>query len=185
MKLHHIALGALIAGGSASGAWAQSTATSGPFAVTGNVPTICTGGTLGNDDGIFGVGLLIDTSTGFLLQNLSVPNKTLQGAYCSSRSTITVAATPMLAQSATAAPTEGFSRTVNFTVTASGWTQSAATFTTGANSNPAATQGRATGFTGNIVVGLGSFTTGGGDALRLVADPHYEGSVTVTLAIAS
>jgi hypothetical protein len=185
MKLLSIGLAALLAAGGATAASAQSTARSGPFAVIGNVPALCTGGTLGTDNGIFAVGVLIDTSTGFLLPNLAVPDKTLVGAYCSSRSTITVDATPMVAVNATALPGEGFSRTVNFTATASGWTTTAASFTTGAATHRAAVQSRATGFTGNIVVGLGSFATGGGNTLRLVADPRYEGSVTVTLAIAS
>ncbi|MFL6862426.1 MAG: hypothetical protein ACJ8DZ_05445 [Allosphingosinicella sp.] len=176
---------ALLLAGSASAAQAADHATSGPFPVTGNVPALCAGGTLNQDDGVFAVGTLIDTSTGFLLPNLSAPDKVLHGAFCSSRSTITVDATPMTARNATGVPAAGFSRTVNFTATASGWTSVAATFVTGAATHPGAVQTRATGFTGDIVVGIGAFETGGGNTLRLVADPRYEGSVTVTLAIAS
>lgn len=163
----------------------SSTATAGPFPVLGNVPAFCASGSLSNDDGVFAVGTLIDTSTGFLLPNLSVPTKTLHGAFCSSRSTITVDATPMTARNAIDVPAAGFSRTVNFTATATGWTNVPASFVTGAATNAAAVQTRATGFTGDIIVGIGAFETGGGNTLRLVADPRYEGSVTVTLAIAN
>ena len=60
-----------------------------------------------------------------------------------------------------------------------------ATFNTGTASNPGATQLRNTPFTGDITVSIGSFSTGGGNALRLVSDPAYLGSVTVTLSVAS
>jgi hypothetical protein len=149
------------------------------------VPALCAGGTLSAANGTFDVGVLIDTSTGFLLPTLSAPNKVLNGAFCSSRSTITVSATPMTAQNFTAAPPTGFSRTVNYTATASGWTDTAAAFTTSAASNTAATQSRSTAFTGNITVGVSNFTTGGGNALRMVADTNYQGLVTVTLAVAN
>jgi hypothetical protein len=73
---------------------------------------------------------------------------------------------------------------VNFTATASGWTAVPASFTTGAATNAAATQQRNSAFTGDITVAVGDFTTAGGNALRMVADPAYEGAVTVTLAVA-
>jgi hypothetical protein len=164
---------------------AGNTAVAGPFPVIGNVPALCAGGTLSAANGTFDVGVLIDTSTGFLLPTLSAPNKVLNGAFCSSRSTITVSATPMTAQNFTAAPPTGFSRTVNYTATASGWTDTAAAFTTGAATNAAATQSRSTAFTGNITVGVANFTTGGGNTLRMVADTNYQGLVTVTLAVAN
>ena len=166
-------------------AFAQSTtAVAGPFPVVGNVPAVCTGGTLTAADGTFNVGVLVDTSTGFLLNTLTAPSKTLTGSFCSARSSITVAATPMTAQNVAVAPT-GFSRTVNYTATAAGWTDTAASFTTGAATNTAAVQQRATAFTGNITVGVSGFTTGGGNTLRMVADTNYQGIVTVTLAVVS
>ncbi len=171
--------------GSAFAQSAGSTSVAGPFPVTGNVPALCAGGTLTAADGTFNVGTLIDTSTGFLLTTLSAPTKTLVGSFCSSRSTITVSATPMTAVNFTATPPTGFSRTVNYTAAASGWTDTAASFTTGAATNPAAVQARNTAFTGNIAVGVSNFTTGGGNTLRMVADTNYQGVVTVTLAVAN
>lgn len=166
-------------------ALAQSTTSTKEFQVVGNVPAMCAAGTLSGGNGTFDLGVLIDTTTGFLRTNLSAPNKVLTGSFCSARSTITVNATAMTAQGFTASPPTGFSRTVNYTATASGWTTTPASFTTGAASNAAATQSRTTAFTGDITVGIGGFATGGGSALRLVADTSYQGLVTVTLAVAN
>jgi len=174
---------ALLAGG-VSAASAQTTATRGPIPVTGNVPALCTAGTNTSGSGAFDVGILTDPTTGLLRNDLSAPPKVLAGAFCSAMSNITVSATPLLSQNNLNA-NGGFSRTVNFTATAAGWTTTPASFTTGAASNPGATQNRPTPFTGDITVSIGSFSTGGGNALRLVADPAYLGSVTVTLAVAS
>jgi hypothetical protein len=77
----------------------------------------------------------------------------------------------------------GFSRTVHYRATASGWTPNPAVFNTGGATNTAATQERATAFQGDISVSIADFTTGGGDTLRLVADTAYQGIVTVTLAV--
>ena len=186
MKSVSFAVAALLAAGGASAASAQSTtATSGPFPVTGNVPILCTAGTLSNPDGVFAVGVLVDLTTGLLRTDLAAPPKILQGTFCSSRSTITISATPMIAQNFAAVAPEGFSKTVNFTATAAGWTPAPASFTTGAATNPNAVQVRNTCFTGDITVSIGSFTTGGGNSLRLGEDPLYQGSVVVTLAAAS
>ncbi len=183
-----LALAGIVAIGFAQAASAQNagtTAVGGPFPVIGNVPALCSGGTLTAPDGTFNVGVMTDTSTGFLLPSLTAPAKVLTGAFCSSRSTINISATPMTAQNFTATPPTGFSRTVNYTATASGWTDTAASFTTGAATNPAATQSRSTAFTGNITVGVANFATGGGATLRPVADTQYRGLVTVTLAVAN
>jgi hypothetical protein len=187
MKLHHVILAGLSTVALAGTASAQSTtATSPAIAVRGNVPPLCSGGTLAAANGTaFELGVLIDTATGFLKSGLTAPSKTLSGAFCSSRSAITVAATPMTAQNFTATAPTGFSRTVNYNATASGWTATPATVSTGAASNPNATQQRATAFTGDITVAVDSFTTAGGNGLRMVADTNYQGTVTVTLAVVS
>jgi hypothetical protein len=188
MKLLHLVGAGLLAAGLAGTASAQEatdTSTRGPIPVRGNVPALCSGGTLGGGGTAFEVGILINTSTGFLLPNLSAPPKTLTGAFCSSKSAITIVATPMTAQNFTATPPANFSRTVNYDASAAGWTTSPAVFSTGAASNPNATQQRATAFTGDITVSVSNFTTGGGDALRMVADPVYLGTVVVTLAVVS
>jgi len=169
----------------AGAASAQSATDTKTFTVTGTVPALCVGGTVTGGNATFDLGVLVDTSTGLLRTNLSAPSKTLTGSFCSARSTITVAATPVTAQTFTGTAPTGFSRGVNYTATAAGWTTTAASFTTGQASNPAAVQTRTTAFTGDITVSLGNFSTDGGVALRLVADPAYLGNVTVTLAVAS
>lgn len=185
MRILSLGLAALLAAGSGAASAQSTTATSGPFPVTGNVPILCTAGTLTDDNGVFAVGVLVDLSTGFLRNDLSAPPKVLHGTFCSSRSTITVSASPLVAQAFTTTPPAGFSKTVNFTATAAGWTPNPAAFTTGAAANPNAVQTRNTGFTGDITVSIGNFTTGGGPTLRLVEDPLYQGAVVVTLAAAS
>lgn len=169
----------------ASPALAQSTATTGPLPVTGNVPALCSAGTVTGGNSVFGLGVMIDTSTGFMLNNLSAPNKIVAGSFCNFRSTISVSATPMTAQSFVGAPPAGFANAVNFTATASGWTTTPASTTTGAASNPAATQLRLTPFSGDISIGVSGFSPVGGTGLRLVSDPAYSGTVTVTLAVSS
>lgn len=155
------------------------------FAVSGTVPALCIGGTATGGDETFDLGVLIDTTTGFLRTDLAAAPKTLTGSFCTARSTIAIAATPLLAQNFTATPPAGFSRSVDFTATASGWTATPASFATGASTNPAATQSRTTAFSGPITVGIGSFSTTGGSALRLVSDTAYRGAVTVTLTPAN
>lgn len=159
---------------------AQSTTDTKSVAIVGTVPILCAGGTLTGGN-TFDVGVLIDTTTGFLRSDLAAPSQTLAGSYCSTRTTINVVATPMTAQNFTVTPPSGFSRQVEYTATASGWTTTPASYRTDSATNPAATQSRTTAFTGPITVGIGGFATTGGDALRLVADTTYRGTVTVTL----
>ena len=177
-------IAALAAIASAAPALAQSTTDTKEFAVVGTVPALCSGGTISGDSATFDLGVLIDTSTGLLRNDLSAPDKTITGSFCSARSTINVDALPMTAQTFTATPPTGFSRTVHFVATASGWTETPASFNTAAATNPAATQNRDTAFSGDIAVALSDFATGGGNALRLVADPNYLGTVVVTLTAA-
>lgn len=181
-----VLIGTLLAGSllGTAGA-AQSVTGAKQFAVTGNVPALCVGGTVAASGSNFDLGVLVDTSTGLLRAGLTAPAKTLTGSFCSARSTITIAATPMTAQAFTSTPPASFSRGVNYTATASGWTTTPASFATGGTSNPAAVQQRATAFAGDIAVTIGGFSTDGGSSLRLVSDASYLGSVTVTLAVAS
>lgn len=178
-------LAATVAAALPAAATAQSSSDTKSFAVTGNVPALCVGGTIAGGNGSFDLGVLVDTSTGLLRQGLAAPARVLSGSFCSSRSTITVTATPLAAQTFTNTPPAGFSRIVNYTATASGWTTTPASFTTGATTNPASIQQRASAFTGDVTVAIGGFSTDGGNALRLVSDTNYLGSVTVTLAVAS
>lgn len=176
-----LATTALVAGGSAQ---AQSTTSTKDFSVIGNVPAMCYGGTLDGESSVFDMGVLIDTSTGLLRSDLTAPDKVLAGSFCSTRSTLELVATPMTAQNFTSAAPSGFSRTVDYVATASGWTVAPAVFDTGAQSNGQSSQSRATAFTGDITVGLSDFATAGGSNLLLVADPEYRGTVTVTLTVA-
>lgn len=165
---------------------ASAGAVNGNVGVEGHVNILaCSLGTVAAQDGIFNVGVLVDTSTGYLASNLSVPPKILSGSFCSARSNITISATPMKAQASNGAPPAGFSAGVDYTATAAGWTSSPAVYTTSTAANPAATQMQPTAFSGNITVSLSNFTTTGGDTLRLVTDPLYQGIVTITLAAAS
>lgn len=166
-------------------ALAQSSSDTRQFPVIGTVPPICSAGTLVGGNSTFDLGVLINTTNGFLRTDLTAPDKVLSAAFCNAASTISITATPLAATNFTATPPSGFSRAVNYTATASGWTATAASFTTGAGSNAAATQSRPTPFTSDIIVGISAFSTVGGTALRPVADTSYTGLVTVTLAVAS
>ncbi|NCP11415.1 MAG: hypothetical protein GW859_05590 [Sphingomonadales bacterium] len=170
--------------GAATPALAQSDSDTKQFTVIGTVPALCAGGTIAGANATFDLGVLVDTSTGFLRTDLAAPAKTITGSFCSIRSTIRVEATPMTAQTFTAVPPSGFSRTVDYTATASGWTTTPARYATEEAIHTDATQSRATAFTGDITVALSQFSTGGGTALRLVSDPSYSGTVTVTLTAA-
>lgn len=180
-----IALAAL-AGAAAPAANAQGATDtdSASFAVVGTVPALCSGGTI-EGGGTFDFGVLVDTTTGRLRDDLTAPAQTMGGAFCSARSTITVEATAMTAQNYLATPPAGFSRTIDFTATASGWTPSAAVFVTGAASNDDAVQQRDDAFTGDVEVSVTDLATRGGDTLRPVADSEYRGVVVVTLAAAN
>lgn len=160
---------------------AQTVSDGKTFAVVGSVPAICVGGSVAEAGGVFDLGVLVNTSTGLLRDDLSVPAQLLSGSFCSSRSSIAVAATPIEAQTFTSSAPAGFSRSVDFTAIASGWTATPASFATAASANPGALQQRDTPFTGPISVSIGNFATSGGAALRLVADTSYRGTVTVTL----
>src|SRR5689334_20064224 len=95
--------------GASSAMAATDTATVGPLPVTGNVPALCSGGTVTGGNTVFAVGTLIDTATGFLRTDLSAPPKIVTGSFCNTRSSINVAATPMIAQSNAGTPPTGFS----------------------------------------------------------------------------
>lgn len=149
--------------------------------VVGTAPAMCFGGTL-TGNGNYDLGVLIDATTGQLRTDLSAPAQILVGSFCTGRSTITVVATPLAAQNSTVAPPSGFSRQVDYTAIATGWTTSPASYSTATATNSAATQTRASAFTGDITVAISGFATSGGSNLRLVADDNYRGLVTVTLA---
>lgn len=151
------------------------------LALTGSVPGLCSGGAVTGGNTTYDLGVLVDTATGLLRTDLAAPDKVMAGSFCSTRSTISVTATPMTAQAFVGTAPSGFSRQVHYTATASGWTTTPASFSTAAAANPGASQSRATAFSGDITIGVSGFATAGGNALRLVADPQYSGQVVVTL----
>lgn len=188
MKSLSLLIAASVSTGFASSLAAQETGASvsdsEQFQVIGTVPALCSVGIPDISGGVFDMGVLVDTTTGLLRTDLAAPNKILSGAFCSSRSTIVIAATPMLALNFTGTPPGGFSSAVDYVATASGWTITPAAFNTAASSNPGATQVRASAFTGDIAVGVSNFATAGGASLRPVADDEYLGEITVTLTAA-
>jgi len=158
----------------------------GPIQITATVPdNICTIGDLSDGDNLFDVGVMIDTATGLLLPSLSAPPKVLTGTQCGAPSQLTIAATQMTAQAFTNAAPTGFSRAVDYTATASGWTPVDASYSTGATANAGASQTRDSGGSGQITISLSNFATSGGPSLRPVADDTYQGAIVVTLAAAS
>ena len=165
----------------APAAKAQSASDTRDFSVVGNVPAICAGGAVTTAGGIFDLGVLVDTATGFLRTDLSAPAQLIQGSFCSSRSNIAVVASPIVAQGFTGTPPTGFSRSVDYVASASGWTTSPAVFATASATNADAVQDCETPFSGPITVSIAGFATTGGSALRMVADTSYQGTITVTL----
>lgn len=133
---------------------------------------------------------LIDTATGLLGSNPQTDgNRTITGSWCNTKSTISVAAAPMVAQNFAGTPPSTFSKAVNYTASVSGWAASAATSVTGGDASGAGSstnvaQTQTSPQAGDITVALSNFATGGGASNRLVADPSYQGSITVTLAVA-
>jgi hypothetical protein len=164
-------------------ALAQSNKDSQDLNVIGNVPNLCSGGTL-TGGGTFNLGVLIDTSTALLRTDIAAPTQTLVGSFCSTRSTINVTATPLLAQNFTVTPPDGFSRRVDYSASATGWTDNPATFSTAAATNAASSQTRSSPYSSQIAISLSGYTTNGGNRQRLVADTSYLGLVTVTITAA-
>ncbi|HWE48083.1 MAG TPA: hypothetical protein VG407_18850 [Caulobacteraceae bacterium] len=186
MTKHRFLIAATLAAAVSAAAGAASAASNiaGPVGVpvTGHAVTFCTTGSLTNGTTVFDLGVLTDTTTGELKNNIAPVSKTLNGAICNTASTINVAAQPMTAQSFTIAPPSGFSRSVDYTATASGWTTTPAVYETSQTTNGGATQSRNSAFSGPITVTLSGFSTTGGSTLRLVSDPNYLGAIVVTLA---
>ncbi|MBI1684318.1 hypothetical protein [Caulobacter hibisci] len=181
-----IALAPLALAGAAAAQTYGPSDSAGPIQITATVPdNVCTIGDLTDGDNLFDVGVMIDTATGLLLPNLTAPPKVLTGTQCGAPSQLTISATQMTAQAFTTTPPDGFSRAVDYTATASGWTPTDASFATGAVANAAATQTRDSGGSGQITISLSSFATAGGPSLRPVADDAYRGAIVVTLAAVS
>jgi hypothetical protein len=180
--------GLVLAAAAASAAVAApaSAQVSGTVTVTGNVTeAICYAGELSDGSDSFELGVLSENATGLLRDDLAAAPKTLTGAFCTAQSVLTISATPMVALNNPGTPPGGFSRAVHYTATASGWTPTPASFTTGSATNPNASQSQPQPFQGDIVVAIDDFSTDGGANRRLVIDDAYQGIITLTLAAAN
>jgi hypothetical protein len=157
------------------------TSTSPNMPVTGNVPTLCAVGAV-SGQGNFPLGTLIDTATGKMRAGLTAPDQTITGSWCNAPSSVSISATQLAAVNFTATPPAGFSRSLNYTATASGFSALPASFTTGAATNTTATRATGGPVTGPITIAVSAVTPVGADPF-LVADTSYQGIVTITLAV--
>jgi hypothetical protein len=171
----------LIAGQASAQQVPGLTSTSPNMPVTGNVPTLCAVGAVGGQ-GSFPLGILIDTATGKMRVGLSAPDQTITGSWCNAPSSVSISATQLSAVNFTATPPTGFSRSLNYTATASGFSALPASFTTGAATNASATRVTGGPITGPITIAVSAVTPVGANPF-LVADTSYQGIVTITLAV--
>jgi hypothetical protein len=171
----------LIAGQASAQQVPGLTSTSPNMPVTGNVPTLCAVGAVGGQ-GSFPLGVLIDTATGKMRAGLSAPDQTITGSWCNAPSSVSISATQLSAVNFTATPPTGFSRSLNYTATASGFSALPASFTTGAATNTGATRVTGGPITGPITIAVSAVTPVGANPF-LVADTSYQGIVTITLAV--
>ncbi len=131
------------------------------------------------------VGMLANLSDGTLAP-ISTQTTTIAGSWCNTGSTISVLAGPLVAQGYVGAPPAGFTKAVNYMATASGWTPVPASFTTtgdtsgGGSGTTPGSQSSADPAAQTITVQVSSFATPG-TGNRLVADPNYSGTITITL----
>ncbi|HEX3919751.1 MAG TPA: hypothetical protein VHW60_20625 [Caulobacteraceae bacterium] len=156
--------------------------------VTGTVTAACTLAPVGAGAGTFtvGGGNLIDTTTGLLAAGLHTDGpQTITGSWCNTNSVLTLAANPMVQTLFSGAPPSGWTKSVNYTATSTGWGNALPVATTsdisGLNpSTNSATETVTTPTAATISIDLTNFVTPGSNS-RLVAGT-YTGSVVVTLA---
>jgi hypothetical protein len=153
------------------------------FPVTGFVTRLCAIGAITGGNGTYALGSLIDPTTGFLSGTLSAPAKVVTGSWCNAPSTISVAATQLTATGFSGPTPAGFTSTLDFTASASGWSITPASFATGSGANAGATQPASSATSGAITVDINTFAARGGATLRPVAATAYSGQVVLTLAI--
>lgn len=167
---------------------AQAAPDQGEVAIDGSVAPLCI---LGNPDpALVDLGVLINISgtRAGRIRTIANQNVVLANSFCNfAGSVVTITANAMLASDVTPPPAS-FARAVNYTATASGWTNNDASATTSALANGANPSATGTGATqplpknANIGVQLSNFTAPG-DAYLVAGD--YAGSVVVTLGPAA
>ena len=157
------------------------------YAVTGRVSSSCALGT--NIEP-----LIVSTTVGpngKLDTSLNNKSWTISNVMCSGPSSIRVSAKALRRNPANASVPNGQSQTANFTATASGWSLTPASITTGETlpigtgatyASPAQTQNSAKA--GNITVTVNNFTSvvgSNGNGSKLVDGP-YSATITVSLS---
>lgn len=186
--MKHLALLALPLAALAVPAWAQeseggSNSDSATVGVTGNVADLCILGDPSQPN--VDVGQMVETSGGRVGKISTISNQvvTLPGSFCNFAGTqVDITTSALLGPEGT--PPASFSRAVNYTATATGWTTPDAAATSAAGfdgSSPSAsgTGGQQDGPKLNdITVTLSSFTV---PQDRLLISGGYTGSVTITL----
>lgn len=167
-------------------AWADSnTAT---LTVSGSVTQACSlSAVSGNGTFTVGGGNLIDAATGALASGLTTDGQQqITGSWCNGSSKITITANPLVQTGFVGTPPSSFTKSVNYTATASGWGPDLSVTTTADNTgaNPTsnnASQTVTSPTESTIDVNLSNFTAPGGATQKLVAG-NYTGSVVITLA---
>ncbi len=148
----------------------------------GGVPPVCQIGGSTDTRGSFDLGVLIDTQTGLLRRNLAPPQKDLGDTWCNAPSQIEISAIELTPQGATAQLRSGFSNAIHYTATASGWTDTAATYRTdGATTQRDAVQIAPDPRVVPLVITASDFRLREGSATRPLASRAYLGAIRVTL----
>ena len=165
-------------------AFGDGTATS-TITITGSAAQACHLGAASNST--LNVGTLANLADGTLAP-VADRSTTIDGSWCNTASTLSIIAQPLVAQHYSGSPPAGFTKAVNYTAAASGWTSPSASFTTtgdrsgGGNGTTPGTADSADPVAQQISVTVSTFATpSAGD--RLVADAEYSGQITVTLAV--
>jgi hypothetical protein len=184
--IHLLVAGALAFPGAALAQPTSLTTTT--FNLDGEAPKTCV--LRSPDEATLSVGEMVDPTSGELTRtlasNASDQSTTIENSWCNTASTITVVATPMVAQNFIGLPPPGFTKAINYKATVSGWATSNAVFVTSGDeagfqhSNTPGSQTLTTPNTATITIAIGNLASpSAGDFL--VADKDYSGSVTLTL----
>ena len=157
--------------------------------LNGFVTSACSMGSFGAISSTINLGSLANATD--QLATISGKFTQINGSWCNGASMISVVGTPIVATDFAGAPPTGFTKAVNYTVQAAGWT------TTGGPSYTTTASQDGTGSTGapttaaqtspqaaTIFVLVNGFATPSA-ADRLVSSPTYTGAITVTLTATS
>jgi hypothetical protein len=184
MGRYFLLIAPLVLGLSAPAMAAPASATA-TITVSGTVAGTCHLGA--PNDATLSLGSLVNTADGTLNPAIPTASTTIPGSWCNTGSKISISATPLVALGFSGAPPAGFTKAVNYTATASGWTGAGAAFTTNGDTSGVVTGSATPGSqtqndpeANSIVVALSAYASPASGA-RLVADPHYQGIITVTL----